>query len=183
MRSHFPTIALASLLVIGCSDGDQQRIADLENQLEETRVAELEMERGLEEKRVADLEEDRKKDLELQRTGGGERVVELYTSGQKKSEGHILDDGAAVGFWTEWHGNGQKMTEGTYKNDEKDGVFIEWDENGQKMAEETYKNGEPDGFWAAWYNNGQKAYEETYKNGEKYSERTYKNGKSKKSLK
>ena len=62
----------------------------------------------------------------------GERVVERYESGQKKSEGHVLYDGTAVGFWTSWHENGQKAEQVTFNNGERDGVLTEWDENGVK---------------------------------------------------
>ena len=146
MRFCFPTLVIVCLWVPGCSDGDQQRIADLENQLEETRVAEMErqaeetrvaeMERQLENERIAKLEEDRKKRLELQRTGGGERVVERHGNGQKKSEGYMLDDGTEVGLWTYWNSYGQKRVEAD--NTDMKYVITDWYENGQKAVEAAY---------------------------------------------
>ena len=70
-----------------------------------------------------------------------------------------------------WYENGQKRSEGTYKDGEKDGLWTEWRENGQKRWEETYKGvdkyGDPirDGNWTEWYENGQKRREGTWKDG------------------
>ena len=47
----------------------------------------------------------------------------------------------------------------------KDGLHTEWDENGEKKSEGIYKNGKLDGLWVEWYENGQKDYEQTYKDG------------------
>jgi len=43
---------------------------------------------------------------------------------------------------TEYHKNGQKLTEENYKDGKKDGKWTEWDENGQIKSEATYKDGE-----------------------------------------
>ena len=40
---------------------------------------------------------------------------------------------------------------------------INWHENGQKLKEGTYKDGERDGLYTVWYKNGQKEYEGTWK--------------------
>jgi len=40
-----------------------------------------------------------------------------------------------------WYENGQKSSEGTFKNGIGGGVITEWYENGQKKKEETYKDG------------------------------------------
>jgi hypothetical protein len=42
MRFCAPVLFIVSLLVVGCSDGDQQRITDSENQLKEKQIAEIE---------------------------------------------------------------------------------------------------------------------------------------------
>ena len=41
-----------------------------------------------------------------------------------------------------WYSNGQKESEGTFKDGLKDRKWTYWDENGQKRYEETYKDGE-----------------------------------------
>ena len=94
------------------------------------------------------------------------------------------------GKWIEWHENGQKLCEGTYKDGKKDGKWIYWSENGKKGSEGTYKDGKDDGKWIFFWSNGQKHSEGTWKNevkngkwiywdknGQKNYEGTYKDGK------
>ena len=50
-------------------------------------------------------------------------------------------DGKREGPYTEWHENGQKMREATYKDGKREGPSTWWYENGQKMREATYKDG------------------------------------------
>jgi len=91
------------------------------------------------------------------------------------------------GNWIMYYENGQKQSEGTYKNGEKDGKWIDWYENGQIESEGTYKDGERNGKWIGWHDNSNKDFEGTYKNrtldgkmiewwnnGYKKSEGTYK---------
>ena len=60
------------------------------------------------------------------------------------------------GLVTIWYKNGQKRSEGTYKDGKEDGLFTVWDENGQKRSEGTYKDGKEDGLWTHWDNEGSK---------------------------
>ena len=39
---------------------------------------------------------------------------------------------AKQGMWTSWYDNGQKRSEGTYKNGERDGAWIFWTEDGEQ---------------------------------------------------
>jgi len=104
---------------------------------------------------------------------------EWHENGQKKSEG-AYKDGKEDGLWTTyyWYENGQKESEVTYKDGELDGLSTYWYENGQKKEEVTYKDGEQDGLWARWHQNGQKKSEVAYKDGELYGLWTewYENG-------
>src|SRR5690606_23799157 len=59
------------------------------------------------------------------------------------------------GPWTYWYANGQKKTEGAFKDDKKEGPWTYWYVNGQKESEGAYKNGKREGPWTAWYENGQ----------------------------
>ena len=43
--------------------------------------------------------------------------------------------------------------------------MTEWHANGHKKVEETYKDGKPYGLWTKWYENGQKHKEITFKDG------------------
>ena len=64
---------------------------------------------------------------------------------------------AKVGKWTELYENGQKKSEGEYKDLYYDGKWTFWYENGQKMSEGNYKNGYQYGEHIEWYKNGQKS--------------------------
>ena len=64
---------------------------------------------------------------------------------------------------TMWHDNGQKMYEGNFKNDKRDGQHTWWYENGQIESEGNYKNDWEDGKWTNWYENGQIKQEGNYK--------------------
>ncbi len=46
-------------------------------------------------------------------------------------------------------------------------------ENGNKKSEGNFKDNKLDGFWAGWHENGQKSYEETYKDGELISKKCW----------
>ena len=115
-------------------------------------------------------------------------VFKNYLGGKTQYEGSYKD-GKQDGLYTEWHENGQKWIEATYKDGElieetwyyengqkkrevsykdgkEEGLWTEWHENGQKWIEATYKDGERVGKWTLWYKNGQKHEEETYKDGE-----------------
>jgi antitoxin component YwqK of YwqJK toxin-antitoxin module len=88
--------------------------------------------------------------------------VEFYIGEQDRSDCYKPTDGLVTSSYE----NGQKRSEGTYKNGKEDGLFITWYENGQKRSEGTYKNGKEDGLFITWYENGQKSSEITYKDGE-----------------
>ena len=116
-------------------------------------------------------------------------VISLYEDGKKKDEGSMKDGkmvsykefewhengqksreatfkyGELHGLVTEWHENGQKWREGTANHGEPDGLYTEWDENGQKFREKTYKDGKEVGLSLQWHDNGQKEWEITYKDG------------------
>ena len=65
----------------------------------------------------------------------------------------------------QWHENGQKAIETSFKDGKANGLQTKWHENGQKREEINYKDGKWDGLWVVWYKNGQKKLEENYKNG------------------
>ena len=62
--------------------------------------------------------------------------------------------------------NGQKESEGRYKNGKLDGKRTVWHENGQIESEMNYKNGKLDGKLIEWFQfNGEIKREQSYKNG------------------
>ena len=87
-----------------------------------------------------------------------------YENGQKKSEGNFKD-GKKDGLQTEWYENGQKKQEGNYKDGKMDGLLTYWFKNGQKQGELNYKDGKYHGLWTSWYENGQKETEGNWKDG------------------
>ncbi|MDA7605943.1 toxin-antitoxin system YwqK family antitoxin [Verrucomicrobiales bacterium] len=93
------------------------------------------------------------------------KTYELYEDGQKRSEGNFKD-GKMDGLCMWWHENGQKAREANYKDDKPDGLWTEWYENGQKKVEVNFKDVKPDGLWTEWHENGQKQFEENFKDGE-----------------
>ena len=51
------------------------------------------------------------------------------------------------GLWTTLYENGNKKSEGKYKDGKQDGPWTYWYENEQKKSEGTYKDGEKVGTW------------------------------------
>ena len=100
------------------------------------------------------------------------KFIQWHENGEKESEG-TFKDGKFDGKWTIWHENGQKHCEGTYKNKHRDGKWIWWESNGNKQSEETFKDGKKDGKRTEWWGNGHKRSEGIYKNGEKDGEWAY----------
>ncbi|SVD78534.1 uncharacterized protein METZ01_LOCUS431388, partial [marine metagenome] len=83
-------------------------------------------------------------------------VFSLNERGLNKRES-ILEDGKMISYKEfEWYENGQKRSEGTYKDGKEDGLETRWYENGQKSSEGIYKDGKYDGLQTEWFENGQK---------------------------
>lgn len=91
-------------------------------------------------------------------------VVEKYDNGQKESEG-TYKNGELDGVETTWLRGWGKFTEKNYKDGELNGTSTVWYDNGQKSYEKSYKDGELNGVSTSWYKNGQKKTEETLKDG------------------
>ena len=87
-----------------------------------------------------------------------------YANGQKASQGFYKDDNLE-GSLTYWYDNGQKASEGFYINGKAEGIQTAWDENGQIESEQEYKNGELNGK-SVFYEKGIKASEFELKNGD-----------------
>ena len=71
-------------------------------------------------------------------------------------------DGKWHGLWTEWHENGQKKWEETWK----DGNLVTatvWKPNGEKCPDTNVVNG--NGIMCWYHDNGQKRGEATFKDG------------------
>ena len=90
--------------------------------------------------------------------------TQYYENGQKESEGNYKD-GKKEGLHTTWYENGQKEAEYNFKDGMMNGKLTQWEENGCKWEEGYYINDKPDKLFG-WHENGQKRCEESYKDGE-----------------
>ena len=63
--------------------------------------------------------------------------------------------------------NGQKKSEGNFKDGKQEGLFVMWYENGHKEQEKNLKDGNLHGLSVGFYKNGQKRWKVNYKNGKK----------------
>ena len=63
----------------------------------------------------------------------------------------IASEELPEGTVIEYYENGQKESEGSYKDGKEDGLHKYWYENGQKSAEENWKDGNKNGKLTTWY--------------------------------
>ena len=96
-------------------------------------------------------------------------AVWYYENGQKWTEG-TYKNGELDGKWTVWYENGQKMSEEYYRDGKPYGLVTNWWENGQKMDEGIWKEFGPHGLRTSWYPNGQKSGKTLYEDGVKISQ-------------
>ena len=101
------------------------------------------------------------KDSETPYTG---KSFRSHSNGQKMSEGN-WKDGKRNGLFVVWHENGQKEGEGNWKDDKSIGLHVSWYKNEQKESEGNYKDDKPIGLHVSWHENGQKGIEKNYKDG------------------
>ena len=98
-------------------------------------------------------------------TAEGKHVL-WYENGQKRTEG-LYKNGYRSGRWIWLFENGQKYMEIHYSRNEKEQLWTIWSEDGQKKALEGYfVNGHIERRWTWWYENGQKKLEGHFKKGE-----------------
>jgi len=175
---------LSTLLVltflVGCSD--REKIEELEMEKAELQKELRARENELSEAEKIQIELDELQE-QLAATGGGEKTVERYDNGQKKSEGSFKN-GKLEGLWTTWdedgsitvwasgiykagkkvaplkglvtihYPSGQIRSETSYKNGKKEGISTEWRQRGQTYSHGSYKDGELEGFWTYWNEDG-----------------------------
>jgi len=165
---------LALTFLVGCSDGQKQKIEELETALksQEQMLLALQERELLAQKQMEELAENVRNNLDKQLaeelvTGGGRMFIEEYASGSPKHRGYIKGQNVRTGEWVYWWENGQRQAEGRYVDHLEEGLWVGWHENGQKAFEGSFKNGEKEGLWTRWDENGQKESEGSYKNGEK----------------
>lgn len=91
--------------------------------------------------------------------------VEFHENGNKRVE--ISYKGKHMhGPFKCWYESGQIEEQATYVDNKLDGKYISWHENGVKAVDEIYFKDELDGTSTHWYDNGQKKSEIDYTMGE-----------------
>ncbi len=76
-------------------------------------------------------------------------------------DGEIID-GKKEGYWIAYYANGNKRSEGAYKNGRKDGKWILYHQNGNKQSDATFRNGQYEGHYVSYHKNRQKFREGEY---------------------
>jgi antitoxin component YwqK of YwqJK toxin-antitoxin module len=79
-------------------------------------------------------------------TGGGELAITKHEDGKTASRGYVItnavsDEPIKVGDWVYFYEDGQKEKQGSYLEDQMEGVWTRWDDKGNVTKTETYKNG------------------------------------------
>lgn len=83
------------------------------------------------------------------------QFVYYFENGQKSSEGVFRND-KKEGLWITWYENGNKLSEGNYKNDKRVGTWSFYYENGQLYSKGNHNADEEDAVWEIWYETGEK---------------------------
>ena len=95
--------------------------------------------------------------VELTHPNGTPQVVKYYKTEDKKVLLRKI----------EYHENGQKRIEGTFKNGVRDGEWNAWFADGKLWSRGHFKDGKENGLKTVWHPNGQKYYEGEVKNNER----------------
>ena len=90
--------------------------------------------------------------------------TELLDNGMTLQTNYL--NGLKSGSETYYYANGQKASQGFYKDDNLEGSLTYWYDNGQKASEGFYINGKAEGIQTAWDENGQIESEFELKNGD-----------------
>lgn len=92
-----------------------------------------------------------------------------YQNGQRASEGSFKE-GKTEGKSISYYENGEKKREEIYKNGKIEGPVLEYYSNGQKKAESFLKDDKKEGTFISYYDDGQKKFETKYANGKEEGE-------------
>jgi hypothetical protein len=82
-------------------------------------------------------------------------------TGKKQGWVSSVRQGPAIYF----HKNGKKRSEGSYSNNESEGVWWSWDEAGNLTSYEEYKQGKVEGLWVEFHPDGKRKTEHHMKAG------------------
>ena len=95
-----------------------------------------------------------------------EHIKESWEDGSPKKVGYYKSESRHV-LLSEiyYYDSGQKRMQGSYKNDERTGIWTYWYRDGKTWSQGEYKKGKENGLKTVWHINGQKYYEGKLKDG------------------
>jgi|APSaa5957512535_1039671.scaffolds.fasta_scaffold90798_1 antitoxin component YwqK of YwqJK toxin-antitoxin module len=73
--------------------------------------------------------------------------------GQYFKQGELVK-GLKEGGWSQWHENGQKSVEESFKNNKLENLRIRWDKYGKTLSKENFKDGLIEGVSTQWLESG-----------------------------
>ena len=100
------------------------------------------------------------------------KEIQYYPNGKKKLEGSYKNNERS-GLWTFWFENGNIWSKGTFKNGKSHGEFNVYQEDGSLFYHARYKKGSPHGKWTFYDNKGEKSMEVIYEEGEMVSKENF----------
>ncbi len=99
------------------------------------------------------------------------KAVEKYDDGKTRVERQVrrMSDDSIMnhGKFTEFYHNGNKFSEGNFKDGVQDGEWSYWHENGQLCKTVNFVNGQPDGAWETHRADGTLQTKKSYKDGKR----------------
>jgi len=95
---------------------------------------------------------------------GYENRIEYFDKGSwsKRKKEIFYFNGKKHGLFLEWDIYGDKVVEGYYKMERKDGIWTSW-LDGIKVEQKTFVKDKKEGSLIRWYENGRVKYKVTYK--------------------
>jgi len=72
-----------------------------------------------------------------------------------------------------WHGNGEKASEGSYREGKSDGPWLYWYPTATPERQGSYALGKPEGVWTSYHPNGERASEGQMVDGKEHGRWTY----------
>lgn len=90
---------------------------------------------------------------------------EIYEMDTLRAQGFVLPDGVYDSSWVYLYPNGQKSSQGKYKDGVKTGLWTFYNSQGKVIQKGYYRRGYVDGEWNWYYANGQLRRKESYVRG------------------
>jgi len=82
------------------------------------------------------------------------KEIHFFPGEKKYIEKNFNDSGKPDGVWVSWYENGNKNSEGTYRNGRWHGTYRVWHPNGKLFYTGEYANGRRTGIWKYYDSTG-----------------------------